>query len=274
MRLTKVGFLDIQGFMYIKSVVKRNKKSKKRYRYLHLVESIRTKKGPRQRLILNLGSIDIPKHKHKELSDCIEKMLSGQNGLFNDDPIIEKHAKSAARSILQKRSRDAAMDKISDACSQNGSPRFQNVDVSSFQAELPRSIGPEYVCHSIWTELEINNVVLLNGVLENSLALIEAIVIARLADPGSERYTKWWAENRSAVFELLGMPAHRSLNSYYRAGDTLFRFWQALERHLSVREKELFGLTERMGRIPQKWAKCILFKNRLKANGQAIHELL
>jgi len=246
LRLTIVGFLDIQGFMYIKSVVKRNKKSKKRYQYLHLVESIRTKKGPRQRLILNLGSIDIPKHKHKELADCIGKMLSGQNGLFNDDPIIEKHAKKAVRSILQKRSKDAAMDKISDACSQNGSPRFQKIDVSSFEAELPRSIGPEYVCHSIWNELGINKVLALNGVAENYLVLIKAIVIARLIDPGSERYTKWWAENLSAVFELIGQPVHRSLNSYYRAGDTLFRFKQALEKHLSVREKELFGLTERM----------------------------
>ena len=40
--------------MYIKKVRKSNPNSKKVFEYLHLVENIRTQKGPRQRLILNL----------------------------------------------------------------------------------------------------------------------------------------------------------------------------------------------------------------------------
>jgi len=38
--------------MYLKKVRKQNKRSRKVYEYLHLVENIRTEKGPRQRLIL------------------------------------------------------------------------------------------------------------------------------------------------------------------------------------------------------------------------------
>ena len=45
--------------MYIKKVRKRNKGSEKSYEYLHLVEAIRTQCGPRQRLVLNLGAVDI-----------------------------------------------------------------------------------------------------------------------------------------------------------------------------------------------------------------------
>ncbi len=218
--------------MYIKSVVKQNKKSKKRYQYLHLVESVRTEKGPRQRLILNLGAIDIPKEKHKELSDCIETMLAGQKQIFVLDPIIEKHAKKAVQSILEKRSRDAAAEKISDAYIRNNEPHFQHIDASSFDVCQPRSAGPEYVCHSIWNELGINDVLLSNGVPKGSIPLIKAIVIGRLVDPGSERHTKSWAENRSAIFELTSEPARRSLNSYYRATDKLFRCKQVLENFI------------------------------------------
>lgn len=232
--------------MYIKRVVKQNPGSKKTYKYLHLVESVRTRKGPRQRLILNLGNPDIPKEKYKELANCIETILTGQMQLFCLDPLIEKHAKKAARSILEKRSRDTAMDKVSDAYAQSDQPHFQHVDINSFEADTPRSVGPEYVCHSIWRELGISDVLVENGVAESSLAIMQALVIGRLVDPGSERYTRSWAENRSALYELTGKPARRSLNSYYRGGDALFKCKLALETRLSAREQELFDLPEQM----------------------------
>jgi len=232
--------------MYIKSVVKKNKGSKKSYKYLHLVESIRTKEGPRQRLILSLGAINIPKEKHKELADFIESMLSGRKPLFCSDPIIEKHAQKAVRSILKKRSRDAAMEKKSDAFVQNNQPQFRHVDVNSLDAGQIRSVGPEYVCHSVWNELGISNVLLSNGLPEHTVSLVETLVIGRLADPGSERHTHSWAENRSAVYELTGRPSNRSLNTFYRTTDALFKCKDVLETHLSEREKEIFSLPEQL----------------------------
>lgn len=65
-------------------------------------------------------------------------------------------------------------------------------------------------------------------------------------DPGSERYTKEWAEKRSAIYELTGTPLRNSLNSYYRGGDTLYSLKQDIEKHLSVRERDLFSLSEKM----------------------------
>ena len=52
--------------MYIKKVRKSNRNSKKVYEYLHLVENVRTEKGPRQKLILNLGALDLPAEQYKE----------------------------------------------------------------------------------------------------------------------------------------------------------------------------------------------------------------
>ena len=83
-----------------------------------------------------------------------------------------------------------------------------------------------------------------SGVAERNLAIMKAIVIGRLVDPGSECYTKAWAESRSALYELTGKPTRNSLNSHYRATDMLFRCKLALETHLSAREKELSELPE------------------------------
>ena len=95
--------------MYIKKVKKQNAPGKKSYEYLHLVENIRTEKGPRQRLILNLGALDIPQDKYKELANCIEALLTGQKSLFSPDPKITRHAQQAVRNILAKKSTEGSL---------------------------------------------------------------------------------------------------------------------------------------------------------------------
>jgi transposase len=232
--------------MYLKKVRKQNRRSKKVYEYLHLVENIRTEKGPRQRLILNLGTVDIAEEHYKELANCIEGMLSGQRSLFSPDRKIEKYARDAVWRILEKTSRDQAVAGSSNADISGISAQYQMVDVASFEAAEPRSIGPEYVCHEMWKRLGIDDLLLSNGVSRRQLPLLEALVIGRLVAPGSERCTRQWAESRSAIYELAGTPLRRSLNSFYRASDTLFKCKELLETHLAQCEAEMFSLPECM----------------------------
>ncbi len=232
--------------MYIKKVKKSNKKSSKVYEYLHLVENIRTEKGPRQRLILNLGSLDIPAEQYKELANCIESMLTGQNALFSSDPTIETLATKASNEI-RSRQADEAKKKTEEAAEpQQAEPIYENVDIQSLQASELRSLGPEYACHSVWNELRFDDVLLSSGVSKHILPLLQALVIGRLTSPGSELHTHKWIEGQSAIFELTGKPLKYSLSSLYRAGVTLFDYKDSLEKHLVKREKELFSLTERM----------------------------
>jgi len=225
--------------MYIKKVRKSNPNSKKVYEYLHLVENVRTEKGPRQRLVLNLGTLDVPPDQYKELANCIEAMLTGQQQIFPADPEIEKHAQKALQKI-RSRQKDNPLKHQQDA------PEYQNVDISSLQAGEIRSLGPEYVCHSIWNELRFNDILMANNVSRHVLPLLEALVVGRLVSPGSERHTWHWAENRSAIYELTGTPLRPSLNSLYRAGDSLFDCKDALETNLALQETTLFSLPERM----------------------------
>lgn len=221
--------------MYIKQVIKGNGRTNKQYKYFHLVESVRTEKGPRQRLILNLGKIDLDPSQYPSLARRIEDILTGQMSFYEIPLKIEQIARRAATRISDKNSREEV--KVTD---------FKEVDIASLKTMRSRTFGGEYLCHSIWEELQINNFLLQNGVSSNTIPILKALVLNRLIDPGSERYTKEWVDNRSSLYEITERPLYHSLNSYYRGGDTLFKLKDKLELYLSTREKTLFSLPEKI----------------------------
>jgi transposase len=223
--------------MYVKKVRKRNGKTNKLYEYVHLVENVRTEKGPRQRLILNLGNLQLYPTQYKAFAKRVEDILTGQRSFIELDTGLEKQAHVAAEKIFRKQAREIGQEAETD---------YQSVDVNTLESQTHRSIGPEYVCHGIWEELGLNDFFAKRGITRYVQPLMEALVVGRLVDPGSERYTKEWAERRSALYELAGSPLRPSLTSYYRAGDRLYTLKDELEKHLSGVERDLFSLTERM----------------------------
>jgi hypothetical protein len=120
--------------MFIKRVRKTNGKTNTRYSYLYLVESVRTEKGPRQRLVLNLGDLLIDKSRWPALAGRIEEILNGTGSLFDTDGEIESHAREAARKIFARRA---------EAINTRPEEDFQSVDTNSFTASHPRSLGPQ-----------------------------------------------------------------------------------------------------------------------------------
>lgn len=225
--------------MYIKKVTKKNKGSDRVYEYLHLVENVRTANGPRQRLILNLGKLNIKPEQYKELANCIDGLLHGQPALFSNVPIIEKLAKEAVQAILSKTSEP-------EVFSPEPAAEFKEVDIASLETSEIRTIGPEHVCHNVWQELGLSEKMLELGISPNVIPTIEMLVVGRLVSPGSELHTYTWAQKISAIYELTGSPLKPSLSSLYRAGDLLYQHKDTLEAYLSKRERELFSLQEKL----------------------------
>jgi transposase len=223
--------------MFIRKVRKRNGRTRKIYEYLQLVESVRTEKGPRQRLVLNLGNLSLDPSQYQSFARRIEEILTGQRSLIELDKGLERNAREAAGKIFKKQAEELEEERGSD---------FQQVDINSLEAESPRSIGAEYLCHSVWKELKLDVFFEQKGVSVNVIPLLEAVVVGRLIEAGSERYTREWAEKRSGLYELTGTPLRPSLNSYYRAGDTLYGLKRELEEHLCATERDLFSLSEKM----------------------------
>jgi transposase len=221
--------------VFIKRVTKSNGKTKKKYSYLYLVESVRTENGPRQRLILNLGDLKIDRSQYATLARRIEDILTGRKSLFELDQNIERNARQAANKIFEKRARQIDAE-ISDD--------FQLVDTKSLDVAKPRSLGAEYVCHTIWGQLGLDAVLLRCGISKHVLPLLQALVVGRVIEPGSERWTKRWVEELSALYEMSGTPLRHSLQSYYRGTDALYGCKEALEGHLADRERDLFSLEE------------------------------
>ena len=63
--------------MHIKEYRTRNKKTKKVYIKHQLVESYRTQKGPRHRVVMNLGKLKIPRSEWRKLAFALKSRLAG-----------------------------------------------------------------------------------------------------------------------------------------------------------------------------------------------------
>ena len=69
--------------MFIKKTLKTHPKSGKTYSAYHLVESVRTEKGPRQRTLLYMGSeIELSEGDYKLLAERIEGIIAGEKFLI------------------------------------------------------------------------------------------------------------------------------------------------------------------------------------------------
>ncbi|MFP4358713.1 MAG: hypothetical protein ACLFSZ_09800 [Puniceicoccaceae bacterium] len=60
--------------MFIRRKVKTRKSQS--YEQHQLLESVRTERGPRQEVVLNMGTLDLPKERWKDLGDAIEDKLN------------------------------------------------------------------------------------------------------------------------------------------------------------------------------------------------------
>ena len=68
--------------MFFRETFSKNSKSP----VLQLVENIRTDKGPRQKLVVSLGTkLLIPKEKRYEVACIVKDRLAGQQPLFKED---------------------------------------------------------------------------------------------------------------------------------------------------------------------------------------------
>lgn len=100
--------IDIGGIlwyavgMFIRQITKKNPGYDKTFTYHRLMESVRTPKGPRQRVLLNLGHIELPACEWKTLANRIEEIVYAQESFMPPPPHIESLAQHYALMLRQK----------------------------------------------------------------------------------------------------------------------------------------------------------------------------
>lgn len=193
-----------------------------RHSYWGLVESYRTVRGPRQRVVAWLGKLD----------------EAGRLGL---QQAVE--AESAQQTGSVSESQKTLFDEQSPA----SEPRWVEINAAGVRVENCRQFGGP------WLALELIRCLQLDEFLQREIATGQErvpwslsaliLVIARLLEPSSELHTaeQWYP--KTALAELLGVPVERvDDNRLYRTLDELLNLKEKLQVHLKQRMGSLFAL--------------------------------
>lgn len=226
--------------MFIKKTPKTDLKTGKTYFAYHLVESVRTEKGPRQRILLYMGSqIDLPEGEHKILAQRIEEIIGGQNPLIPHAENVERLAQSYASQIIRRLS-TPTYNKSSDQ--QDHEPEFVNININSIEKSEPRTIGAEHLMLQMANQLQLPNKLTELGLSKTDLAITLGSIIARAVFPESERSTYKWLCNDSGLGELLDFDFKKSsLDKLYQISDKLLSHKSVLENHFEITESKFHG---------------------------------
>ena len=217
----------------------RTRSNDEHYFTFRLVCSERIGAKVRQRTLLNLGRhFDVARSDWPVLCRRIDDILAGQLPLPPDcPPALESHAQRIAAQLL-------AHERVGTRASSAGRGRdVQHIDVDSLELIRPRSVGVEHVGLWAMEQLGLRTLFEELGMGASMSAAAVGSIIARMAQPGSERAARRWLGERSALGELLGVEfATFGPMRLYRASDALMAHREAIEHHLFERAMDLFDL--------------------------------
>jgi transposase len=207
-------------------------KNGKRHGYWALVESYRTARGPRQRVVAWLGKLD-------------EAGRLGVQQAADDATHVDQSTSSPAAKRPQPVGRQKRFEFDDD--SSTVQPRWVEVNAAGVRVENLRQFGGP------WLALHLIRTLQLETFLQQAIpegreqvgwdvsSLI--LIIARLLEPASELFTaeQWYP--KTALPDLLGVSEERvDDNRLYRTLDRLLPHKKDLEVHLKNRLGELFEL--------------------------------
>jgi transposase len=217
--------------MYIRKSTREYKG--KTYTNYVLVESVHTPKGPRQRTICSLGSLEpAPVEGWLALAHRLESALRGQLPLQPSDAKFEALLKTTRRGSRRRRGSMPAAGVL------------VKVDTDRVEIEEVRSAGAAHVGHQMWERLGLDEILGQAGLSGQACTLSEVMTLNRLIAPSSELAMADWVR-RTAMGDILGADfSELNEDKLYRNLDALHPNRELIERELAGRERTLFNLDE------------------------------
>lgn len=213
--------------MYIRETITKNKKNNTQYVTHKLVHSFHTDAGSRQRVIMNLGKLELPKNRWPELANALETRINGQMVLVEEDNKISQLADNIIKHEDYRKRIKMQEEVISDQ------EDYQHVDINSTQVSIQRSLGAEIVANSFWERLDFDNILTSCSFSPKQRSLAKAVILGRLLQPGSEYATWRWFLDRTALIEMTEENLEGiGKDSFYEIGDLLFENKDKIEKQL------------------------------------------
>ena len=229
--------------MFIREKTKKSN-SQKKYVQHQLIESIRTPSGPRQQIVLNLGHLDLPQQKWKELANCIEGFLTNQRSLLEQEPEIEAKAQHYANLIRQERLSRSLESSNSKEAVEKEDAQYEEVDINSLITSNAKTIGAEYVSVMQMEEYGFDKILRGVNFTEEQINYAKLLIVGRMIHPGSERETVRWLCETSGVNELLRSEVKVYDKALHRTAVLLWENHVEIEEKLSNRARDIFSLKE------------------------------
>lgn len=237
--------------MFIKTIVKTEKKTGKQYNYYRLCESYRIGNKVRHRSIVSMGKLNgiETRQDKKLLADTIEAIIRRENrlSLFETKPEILKYAKEFSARIINEKLLDVRPT-IEEPEINEIPADYQKVDLNSIKHEEVRELGAEWLCKQALEQLSIKQ--LLTGSCgfsgpSSDMAMMH--ITSRAVYPASEHKTAQWIKENSAVSNLYNIPLSK-VNRFrlYAASNNLYAQKTTIEQGLSSRTNELFDLQDKI----------------------------
>jgi transposase len=217
--------------MHIKEYRTTNKKTKKVYIKHQLVESYRTQKGPRHRVVMNLGKLKIPRSEWRKLAFALKSRLAGQGTLIEDPHIVSEAERVLANYDfyrLRKKKEETGQKHLT-------------IDLEKVATTANRSLGPELLAGYAWEALGMEKILKDVGMTKKSAAIAKASIFARLIRPSSELAALKWIKEVSSVPELTdGELSSLKKDPLYQVADILLYHKDKVEAGLRQKEEEIF----------------------------------
>ena len=194
-----------------------------------LVESVRTAKGPRQKVVCSLGDLSPrPRAQWLELARKVGAALGGQPELLTAADAEVAEVVERVRRGRPRRERGSAADLIS-------------VHADRIRTEAHRTAGPVHVGVQYWRRLGLDEILATIGLSERARILTLAMTMNRLIHPCSEHAMPDWIR-RTALADILAIDFRRLRDlALYRQLDRLHPQRAAIEAALAERERTLFN---------------------------------
>ena len=211
---------------------------------LQLIQNTRTPKGPRQRVVVSLGTkMNIPKKMWPTVAKVVEERLRGQTRLFEfeEDPKLIEYVERIVKKIQtdgrwrseRKQVKNVGEDKDT-----------AEIFIDEVEHSQDRILGPLLVGHHFWKHLNFPQILADCGFNESQIGTAELSVLNRLIAQGSELSNPLWIKTVAAEEIIIKNAESFGKDRFYYISDKLLKNKEQIEERLYQREKSLFNLED------------------------------